>query len=87
MNCLEKLSVFPNPTNERAVVLWQQATAGVSQLRVSDINGQIVWEEQQRSHIGTNAKVLETASWSAGMYMVQITSNGMRQSTKLLKVH
>ena len=73
----ESFSVFPNPANERVRI---QLSAGES-AKVEVINklGQVV-----TSLSVTDYKILDTSTWSKGIYLFRLTSKNLNVSKKVI---
>lgn len=77
--------VFPNPSNEEAVLLLNRNISGIHVV-VKNILGQTISELSEGNCKGNELK-LETAQWPAGSYFLYLQSNNGVQSIKLIVSH
>lgn len=78
-----ELSVFPNPTEDHAIVKVRASTYTAAQLTVMDMAGKVVYTSQESLNGGLNLIALNT-ELSAGIYTVEIRSGESAQSTRLI---
>jgi hypothetical protein len=62
--------LYPNPTSELVNLLLPAPNTSAMRLRVFNISGQLLLEEQVP--VGTSQHQLTTASWPKGIYLVQL---------------
>lgn len=79
---IEQFKIFPNPTQSEVVLSWESNT-DVEYLRIYDMQGKLLMEEQ----IGTNVqhKNLSLASLSSGLYFVELKAANTRIQKKIIK--
>ena len=74
------ISVYPNPTKDRVTVELPENTVGT--LALFDLNGKIVRNQSVNGNITT----IDTASLSAGTYILRLVQNGVASSgVKIMK--
>lgn len=74
----ESLDIFPNPALNVANIDFLSEVSGMSFLRVIDMNGAEIYREEQPVIAGQNRIPLNTASWGAGVYVVEIIMDDRR---------
>src|SRR5690606_39027506 len=80
--------VASNPaTNEASVMIDAKSASPAARLIVSDMAGRIVANSSIDVRQGMNAFGLNTSSWPAGVYAVQIAGGDLKLSTRLVVVH
>ncbi len=78
-NQFSDVSIFPNPTN--GVVNIQFGEAQSAQIRVVNINGQLIYQEEMNNQ-DTHSFELDAES---GIYFVEITNENSRKVIKIVK--
>lgn len=63
--------LYPNPTQGQ-LRLENQQQSDIEQVRITDLQGRLIWEQQ-------NATCIETGDWKPGMYLVTVTLANHRQ--------
>lgn len=83
------VAIYPNPTTETAWLGLNLSLDEVVSVVILDANGAIVQNVMQNERIanGTIAIHLNTAQLSNGLYFVQVKSNLLNSTTKLLVHH
>ncbi|MFH1004714.1 MAG: T9SS type A sorting domain-containing protein, partial [Bacteroidota bacterium] len=77
--------VFPNPSNDgRFTIQVNAKTKEDMNIRVSDLLGKNVYEENNINFIGQFTKQIELNYLQNGIYFVSITSNNINYSTKII---
>ncbi len=76
---LQGIHLFPNPANDRVFVRVDLAEGSEVDLTVTDLAGQVVWAGSRTLEAGTQQLTLETASWTPGMYLLQVTDRRSAQ--------
>lgn len=74
-----KIEVFPNPSQNQFVVRlpdWQNQW----QVRILNLQGQVL----QHYRVEGQKQVIPAASWPRGIYLVEITSDGLSSTQKLV---
>jgi hypothetical protein len=84
----EAPTLAPNPGQDRVVLTWTPKDNGEASITVMDVQGKVV-EQSKSPEVGggKNTHVFEVANWEAGVYMVQLISNGKTTNHKLLVTH
>ena len=87
---LEKqgFKLYPNPTNEFAIIEFENLDKPQPYyLTIFDIQGRVVFQENQNATYGHNQRQLyEVSSFSSGMYFVQLRIGNQTLSSKLIKL-
>ncbi len=79
------VTLYPNPTRNDAALTISLSTAGEGSITMADIHGRTVLELQVAFQAGTNSYALDLSSLSAGVYIVQMRTEGMQWQGKLVK--
>lgn len=77
------LLIMPNPATDYVNIPLNHLQDKQALVTVTGIDGRIVYSERIE-RLKANARQLHVASWPKGMYMVTITSEGMRQAGKFV---
>lgn len=75
------LTVYPNPAQDQFVIELPQVAGADNSLRVLNSLGQQVWEQGLE---GKRTVRVPTQSWAAGVYHVQVQTNGRTQTQRLV---
>ena len=79
----ERLTVFPNPVkHELQVHIALDSKESVAEIKVIDQYGKIIFLKTTSE----NEIAINTAPWNTGLYIVQMESNGIKESTKVVKI-
>lgn len=70
------VSIYPNPTTEVLNASLNLETAGKVNFRVVNAQGQTVWQETVAMNAGASVQTVDVANLAAGVYMLQITTDG-----------
>jgi hypothetical protein len=72
------VDIYPNPANEIAYLNVDLTEDTKATIKVMNANGQIVFEYSNKFNLysGSNSIILNTAEYSNGLYIVQITTTG-----------
>ena len=54
-------------------------------LRMYDLNGQVIWEAKQNLSAGQNSIDLPSTSWESGQYVLEVSDAISRVAVKVLK--
>ncbi len=80
---LDKLSIYPNPANDRFTVTFNNQLSGDSiNVNVYDVLGQLVISKQY-NNIGVFEQTIDASTLNSGVYLVKV-GNGVTSSTKKL---
>lgn len=82
------MKVFPNPADDNTTVMLSlTATADVT-INVTSITGALVATKPLGTMTeGEHAVAIETSNLEAGMYMIEVVSDGLRRSTRMIVEH
>jgi hypothetical protein len=72
------ITVYPNPTTEKALVAIDPQIAASATIQVFDVNGKLVSNGQH---------VLDTRNWASGVYRVQVQTPTRTTSRSLVVAH
>lgn len=78
------LSVYPNPSESMVNVSFTGET-GVGSLVITDLFGRVVYNEKM--NVNNGILQLNTAQWSSGLYIVNLTLNDAEYQQKLVVRH
>lgn len=78
-------ALLQNPVSSEARVLYQAAASEKINIRVLDSRGQLVMQTAQQVSAGANQLKLATANLAKGIYSIEVTGNGNRQTLRLVK--
>jgi hypothetical protein len=80
------LSLFPNPTNQFAILNFESNLISELKVSISDVTGKEVQQNNTQTSIGTNQIKLNTESLESGVYFVTITDGNESKIIKLIKL-
>jgi hypothetical protein len=80
-----RLKVAPNPFTEFAQLSFELPESGRVQVRIMDITGKVVESWEQQLGTGTHQYQVNTTQFRPGLYIYQVTSQGMTSATKMIK--
>ena len=78
------LIVSPNPNHGRFNVQFYQTTTANADLRVLDINGQLLYESQNPNFKGSFSRSINLGAVSSGMYVLQLEIGSKKYVQKIL---
>lgn len=83
-----RLQLQPNPSDQEASLHFQLPEhADAYSLKVSALNGAVVWQEDVRDAPMVAEHRLSTADLQAGVYVVEVSSAGLKGFQRLVVVH
>ncbi len=71
---MSSLALYPNPATNNAMLSVMMDKASDVQIRVTDVTGRVIYSENTRFNTGINGWNIETSGWSAGTYLVSLTT-------------
>ena len=74
-----KISIFPNPATDKAIVEWSNDII-INKIIVSDASGKIVLSQKTT----TNSFQLQTSNWEKGIYFITLKGEQVEQTQKLV---
>jgi hypothetical protein len=72
------VSIYPNPTNNIANIEFE--SFGTYELKVLDISGKLIFSEE----LTAQNHQINTESWPAGIYQINITNDKGQMSNKTI---
>lgn len=81
--------LYPNPSSrsEPVLVSWQQSEITAYQIKVVDLSGKTVFEKRGIAKAGNNLVSIEPGKLSTQLYLVQLSTKGVVQNRKLLRLN
>jgi hypothetical protein len=73
MNNEVEMTVFPNPASEMVNLQFNQAVSGTATVRVFDVNGRVVSQENL-NEIYNARFTMDTRVFETGMYVIEVTN-------------
>lgn len=80
----QSLSIQPNPTGNRAMLVYQATLAGNARITVTDFYGRPVYAATKYVQQGFQQWALDAGKWGNGLYMVTIELNGQKVTQRLV---
>lgn len=77
--------LYPNPTRGAAKLILDLPHAGEAVISISDLSGRTLHNQLLTGAAGRQAIDLDLSQFSAGMYLVRVTCEGLDWQTKLVK--
>jgi hypothetical protein len=82
------LSVYPNPSDDKAVVEFTLAKSSVVDMQLFNMEGKLLQQlHSGRMSQGANNKIINTARLASGLYLVKLTSDKNNRFINLLVTH
>jgi hypothetical protein len=78
-------ALLTNPVGAEARILYQANVGEKVTLRLLDSRGQLVSQRQEQVAAGSNQIRIATANLAKGIYMLEVTGNGERNTIRLVK--
>lgn len=82
---LLQTSVYPNPAQGSAHVVFSAVASCTGTLRILDINGREVQQSNLNIVSGVQSIELDLSAMDNGVYFVQVSANGFQSTQKLIK--
>jgi hypothetical protein len=79
------IGVSPNPANQVLNIAWQADKTGMTELRIIDMQGRMVYRKRVSFQKGYNKDQLSIQSLAPGQYMVQLAMDKNISTMKFLK--
>lgn len=80
------ISVFPNPVNENATLVFGESTGPV-QISILDLQGKIVFSKEITLDPASPTLHVDVSEWASGCYIIQAVNGNKVGSQKLLVQH
>jgi hypothetical protein len=77
---------YPNPFNPATTISFTMPQAGAASLRVYDMLGRMVHQEQLTAKEGQNSVSFNGRNLTSGMYFYQLTAEGFSKTMKMMLV-
>ncbi|CAN5259735.1 hypothetical protein BH09BAC1_BH09BAC1_29270 [soil metagenome] len=75
-----QLQIYPNPVQGAATIRFSNAGAQTYNLQLADLSGRTVWQQTDN----TGEVALSTNGLSAGLYILVIEHNGVKETKKII---
>lgn len=80
------LTVLPNPASEKITLAFTNLSAENTQVKLTNLNGQLIFSEGLNNFSGTYSKTIDVSSFAKGIYNLQlITTNGVTNKKVVIK--
>ena len=84
---VSSIIAFPNPTNGKLNIQWDENTTEKGTLAISDITGRVVYASSINMTQGTGSSQLDLSELTNGMYMISIKSGDINYNNKIELQH
>jgi len=84
-NTVMPFIVYPNPANNEITLKFDVSGKTDVNIRIYNIVGETVYNENQKYNTGTFKKQIDLSRYSNGMYLIQVVSEQMTNSIKVIK--
>ena len=82
------IKLYPNPSNTKAILSMEIKEEGLVSVKIFNLNGQEVTEGfEQTLESGSQSIEINTANLNAGVYFVEVASNGTINRVKMVVSH
>ncbi len=77
------LTAFPNPSNGRVNIQWNETANEVANVTVTDITGKVIFKTSINMNEGTGTSLLDLSGLTNGVYIVSIKSATINYNNKI----
>jgi hypothetical protein len=81
----ENIIIGPNPTGGKIIITATLNSAEAATIVISDVNGRLVLSRPWQVQKGMNVQTLDISGFPAGIYMVNIQGNVLKQVRRIVK--
>ncbi|MBL0098140.1 MAG: T9SS type A sorting domain-containing protein [Bacteroidetes bacterium] len=78
------LNIFPNPTSDRATIVFNGTEGADFNLKMVDVTGRMIMNERGTATEGKNQREFNTNEVSAGVYFIMIEIGGTTEQIRLV---
>jgi hypothetical protein len=78
------VSVFPNPAHSNTLLRFNMFDNSPYQLNLTDVSGRIIYSQKGSSTVGMNQIEMNVEQYASGIYFVELQSEGLTKSVKLI---
>lgn len=78
----DDLTVVPNPVSNIASLTYYAENAELTQFKIYDLSGKIMFQNQVESDKGVNSVSFDTENYNSGLYFVEIVTNNEPKKIK-----
>ena len=82
---IQLTTLYPNPTNDKAVLSIVAKQSGIATLHIADVTGRIVQTTTANLAAGSNELNIDMSSHANGLYYLTINNGSAKHTLKLLK--
>jgi hypothetical protein len=79
--------IVPNPTRDEATFSFNTATGGPVRVRIANLHGQVLAEEDLSADVGLNQYRFDTSLWSSGMYVLTVDYGSQQVTRRFVVQH
>ena len=79
--------IVPNPARDEATLSFNTSTGGAVKIRVTNLQGQVLAEEDLSADVGLNLFRFNTSLWSSGMYVITVDYGGQQVTRRFVVQH
>ena len=84
-NSTNKLTVYPNPTQEQLTVSFESETTEKVQMQILDVQGKLQLQQSLNCQLGTNQQIISVSELPKGLYICQFINSKAIETTKFIK--
>lgn len=84
-DALTGISLFPNPNDGEAQVVFSLEAAQSVTLRVMDISGKELKSTKIQANAGENVIVLDNSDFASGLYLIRLETSGSNKTLQFVK--
>ena len=78
---------FPNPTNGKLNIQWNEKTSEKATISISDVTGRVVYTSFVNMNEGNGATVIDLSTLTNSTYMISIKSALLDYNNKIEVLH
>ncbi len=81
------VAAFPNPANDKLFVKWEEKTAEVANIVITNITGRELYNSTVDMNEGTGIKTIDMSSFANGIYVITVKTATISYTNKLQVQH
>lgn len=78
------LSVYPNPATDDCTISFELKKPDMIACKIFDLQGKLVFEQNQNYPTGKNELPINVANWSKGIYIAELRGRGLYGNSKIV---
>ena len=85
-NVVSSVFAFPNPTNGKLYLQWQESTTEKGNVSITDVTGREIYKTVINMNEGTGIKQIDLSGFANGLYIITVKSGTINYNNKIEKL-